>query len=207
MKIALLLCALCQSPHVYIQDTHLNEQGKVPVSTGVIIDYDDGDYTILTCAHGRDKTHEFSVGFNDYKNQREGGKVVAFSADYDLSLIRITFLGKRCPSIKILDQGADVPIAKEAKSFGFGAKMYGECKEIQERKVNVLCVKEFQQNPYPFICTEMVTHDGDSGGALVYEDKLIGVVRGISKEEKCSCFVTHKEIHKLLSEAGVKLKR
>jgi len=201
MKLFILLAALCQSPHVYVIDaTTASDPNATPCSSGVVIKEDAGEYWILTCAHYKDRTHEYSVMFDSDPVKRSGGKVLAISPDRDLALIQITFLGEKCRPLLIRPDSDPIPGKDtKAEAFGYGnhiPRFQTNFKKLDTRIVDATHAKS------SLVWAVGQHRPGDSGGALVIDGQIAGIDKCYS-DGKVG-FVTHKEIHKFLKEAKIK---
>lgn len=209
----LLLCstAVAQSP--FVSTSTVREDGSGCRGSGVcyrVYDYgvDGGPHMmILTHAHNRKLKDEVQVRFSN--NAEHDGHIVAIDNDRDLSIIAC----KEYPSrafVQIMPAKESVAVGAEVRMVGFGFSKDGN-RDVRipvDKHTTITDAKAmFKDCKYPLIRTAGDARPGDSGGALLYKNRLVGITRLMTTGDGTNHdagFVRHTEIWEFLEAVHLK---
>lgn len=217
--IAAVLCAEPASTSPIVKLTHteviptfpvnlLNQQTRTTFSTGVVIARSGKhgrQHLILTCAHGKKKGDRQTVMFGG-KHSIDGGYVVAIDEARDLAIVYLEADGQRSSVMKIVAADVEVPTQGTIVTVkGYGHTSGTRQQAYTERQTTVVGLQRLTgDGDLLRLRTKAEAKPGDSGGALIYKGKLIGITKAMSAGSKDvdSFFVTHVQINEFLKEKG-----
>jgi len=137
---------------------------------------------ILSCAHGKTDDQCVTVTLADGRRLR--GKVVWISQSKDLSLIETARTPPVTP-MKIAEMGRPWPAAVQLFGFGGTGKLHQHQAMVRDRSQISHTWRDGSPNPNWNSYLRLSGHSqpGDSGGAVVAEDRIVGVITGCSNSK------------------------